>query len=142
MRKRSMKNLISLFLVVLVSMLVFVACQPNATPPVESSGSESEATPQGQPKDDAELDMVAEAPTQTPTLANQDVEEEIVATINPTAPPQVAEESSSEEPEQAAPAEDVAQGPPNHGDQLFATDPATVVLASGDVQLVELFAFW
>lgn len=33
-------------------------------------------------------------------------------------------------------------GPPNRGSQLYATNPDTVVLGSGEPQLVELFAFW
>jgi hypothetical protein len=42
--------------------------------------------------------------------------------------------------EAAVPAE--AAACPAHGTELVATDPGTVQLASGKVQLVEFFAFW
>ena len=42
----------------------------------------------------------------------------------------------TEKPEEAAPAQ------PAPRTELVATDPATVSLASGKVQLVEFFAFW
>jgi len=32
--------------------------------------------------------------------------------------------------------------PTSRGDQLQATDPATVNIASGEPQLIEFFAFW
>jgi hypothetical protein len=31
---------------------------------------------------------------------------------------------------------------PDHGSELVASDPGTVQLASGKIQLVEFFAFW
>jgi hypothetical protein len=41
----------------------------------------------------------------------------------------------TEEPTEAA-------SPPPPRDEIIATDPTTVALASGEVQLVEFFAFW
>jgi len=38
--------------------------------------------------------------------------------------------------------EEIAQKPTPRGHDLIATDPGTVNLASGQLQLVEMFAFW
>jgi hypothetical protein len=135
-----MPKYIPLFMVVLVSMVVFAACQPNASSTVENGHQQSDPAPQGQTEADVGVATVAEVPTMTPTLAVQEVDP--TATNTPTEIPQLVDESLLEEPEQAAPAEAAAPGPPNHGNQLVATDPTTISLASGDVQLVEMFAFW
>ena len=55
----------------------------------------------------------------------------------------VDRENSQEEAIPVTPEEPVQIIKPTpRGDELVATDPSTVILASGKFQLVELFAFW
>lgn len=58
----------------------------------------------------------------------------------PTAPLTVASETSAATATQVPTASPPAATP--RGDQLEATDPNTVTLASGGLQLIEFFAFW
>lgn len=86
--------------------------------------------------------QVSDVDTAPQAAAVQPAEQqEVDAADLPTEVPQEAEMPESEsEPEQA---EAVAESPPpvlKAG--LEATDPGTVSLASGDVQLIELFAYW
>ena len=67
-------------------------------------------------------------PTESPTM------EAITDKVEPTA----TEETSGG----GAAAEDAVAMVPTPRADLYATDPAIVNLASGEVQLIEMFAFW
>lgn len=66
------------------------------------------------------------------------------AGVTAPSPVEAAEEAAEREPEAAKPepATDPAPQADRPLDQFSATDPATVSLASGRVQLVEFFAHW
>lgn len=70
----------------------------------------------------------------TATATENEVDE-----VVPTEADVVAENTADEATEDAV-LEEMAAPTPRA--DLYATDPATVSLASGDVQLVEMFAFW
>jgi flagellar basal body-associated protein FliL len=74
---------------------------------------------------------------QQATLAEQDATE-IQPTIVDTATEE-QEEAESSTSEAAAATENQA---PTPRQELMSTDPQTVNLSSGDIQLIELFAFW
>ena len=59
--------------------------------------------------------------------------------VAPTATEATVESNVAEEPNETLPEEMAVPAPRT---DLYATDPAAVSLASGDVQLVEMFAFW
>lgn len=85
-----------------------------------------------------------EAPVEEPTMVLVDVESTEApvggeSTEVPTENPAGGE--ATEEPPEVEPTPDIGP-PPNRGDRLHATDPATVSLASGAPQLVEIMAFW
>lgn len=72
----------------------------------------------------------AVAPPPTPT--------ELVAAATPTdTPPPTSTTTPTDTPPPTMP-----EYRPSTRTELAATDPATVALASGQVQLVEFFAFW
>jgi ABC-type Fe3+-hydroxamate transport system substrate-binding protein len=74
-----------------------------------------------------------------PTLEPQPAAPEPVTAPNEaTAIVPVAPEATETEP----PAEGAAVVPTSRGNELEATDPATVSLATGKPQLIEFFAFW
>lgn len=105
-----------------------------------------------------------ELPTQVPTQVEQpaesaQVEEQPTAeatstpesVASPTAPSETEVASPTEETVAATPTEaptektlsQISGNPTQLGNpELHATDPSTVNLASGKVQLVEFFAFW
>lgn len=68
------------------------------------------------------------------------------STVSPTPadPTEAAPPAVSESLEDLATEESVVEeaAPPPVREELHATDPSTVQLASGEVQLVEFFAFW
>ncbi len=68
-----------------------------------------------------------------------EVEPSEVITENPTETAQVTEVQSAEENTESASTQAI---PPTPRTELESTDPNSVNLASGNVQLVELFAFW
>jgi outer membrane biosynthesis protein TonB len=129
--KKSQRSVL-LFLIGIVSLLGLAACSSTGSPavqqgtqpvPVEGSGMETEA--------------VSLPASPTPESARNTVEPTTGALpVEPTDAPTLMETEPGEAPttEQAA-APPVKQG-------LEATDPSTVQLASGEVQLVEFFAFW
>lgn len=104
-----------------------------------------------------------ELPTKVPTLVEQPAEAleveaqpavEVTATTEsvaiPTTPPETEVASPTEEAVSTIPTEtptevlsQISGNPAQLGSpDLHATDPSTVRLASGKVQLVEFFAFW
>jgi cytoskeletal protein RodZ len=98
-----------------------VACQP-ADQVVDQPTQPATETATEQPEPD--IDEPAPTETETETSAAQD----------PGATDEVeADEQEAEEEEQAAPTARIG---------LVATNPAEVELASGEIQLVEFFAFW
>ena len=117
--------------------LVLVACNP--------------ATPDPPPTTEAEYQ------TNLPAVDNLQEETETEAYPKPQEQAQTEAEEAYPAPEKILPSvgqatgaeeaypvpEEPVEAPaPIRRDQLEATDPATVALASGKVQLVELFAFW
>ena len=106
------------------------AAQPEAAPqetePVAEVPEAETVEPTAKVEAPAQVDPVAEE--EQPLESTVEAEVEDVAQVEPT---------TEVEPEV------VAEPPaPRPLDQLIATDPATVSLASGQVQLVEFFAFW
>jgi hypothetical protein len=105
---------------------------------------------------EADADVNQENQVMLPAVeVNSDKEDETTAEVNEAAypvPEEKVEAGSYPAPEvqaqvdtasEAYPApEETAPKPTSRGDQLVATNPATVKLASGQVQLVELFAYW
>ena len=73
-----------------------------------------------------------------PVLVDDGGLEAVDTQIPPTNTVEIADNSS----ETAAENPPTATIPPTPRAELVGTDPSTVNLASGDVQLVELFAFW
>ena len=96
----------------LLGVFILSACTPNASAPSPTQ------TPAPEPAAPAPT-----APVSAPSGASEVSE---VA----SAAPEIAE---IEEPEII---------PTSRGDELHATDPATVNIASGEPQLIEFFAFW
>lgn len=99
----------------LLAMLLLTACAPATVPnPVEPEASMPLASPENEP---------VVVPTPTPTeIQSQATATEFSPTEAPTEIPQVVATS--------------------RGPHLEATDPSTYVQASGEIQLVEFFAFW
>jgi hypothetical protein len=142
--KYSRQLFVILFL--LVSITLLVACtsdtQENVPADIEAkqteivlpiveadNGDVSESVVEDQAYPDTELDSESANPAYPepesviqPTLEEQNVqdEDEPIEEVEPTQEPK----------------------PTSRGNQLVATDPSTVNLSSGNVQLVELFAFW
>lgn len=79
------------------------------------------------------------AATSEPTVYVETAPTATEAELVPTETEAVAENTADESSEEAVVEEMIA---PTPRAELFATDPATVSLASGEVQLVELFAYW
>jgi hypothetical protein len=89
-----------------------------------------------------DLAELAATSEETPLVADTVVA--ATETTLPTATPEMAEATATMEPTAAddvADLEDPVDAPTPRAD-LYATDPASVTLASGNVQLVELFAYW
>ncbi len=122
-----MVRFVKLFAISVAAVLVLSACwsagapETNANPPaVESKVEEVQVTEEVEVLSDDQPESTAtSAPTETP------VESEM-----PEGEPEAAEEMADESP------------PPVLKTGLEATNPSTVNLASGKIQLVELFAFW
>ena len=74
------------------------------------------------------------APPPTQTVASENVAPENVPSeaASPTVAPI----------ETVPPTEEVIVQPTSRGNELEATDPTTVNIASGEPQLIEFFAFW
>lgn len=104
----------------LIALMFVVGCtaQNAAVQPTDAV----EATPET---------VAEEIPTDVPAAAPTD--EMFIPTDAPTA---------TTAPVSAAASEESGATCPNRGSGLEATDPSTVALASGDVQLLEFFAFW
>jgi hypothetical protein len=108
----------------LILVLSLVGCSGSAGG--ESTGAE------GSP-------ALPSATTEAPAQASET--EEILQTPLEEPPLQETEPDSGPPPATDLPATEVAAPPPVRA-ELAATDPSTVQLASGKVQLVEFFAFW
>jgi hypothetical protein len=80
-----------------------------------------------------------EAATEIPLSTDTPEMEEVAATAEPSATDDVDEAEALAEEDANLEAQTVA---PTPRADLYATDPASVTLASGKVQLVELFAYW
>ncbi len=119
---------IFLILMLLLASLIVGACT------AESGEANSEVQP---------VEITTEVMPATP---HDDASPDIAATATPEEQPALAEaptEAVAAEPQEPAQVEAVEQPqPPQRGAQLEATNPETVVLASGEIQLVEFFAFW
>lgn len=114
-----MKN--RLFLLTLLVVLLLAACSPTApaevpTEPVVPTDAPAEPAAEAVPTETSGAE-----PTQTEAMAED-------PPAAPTAAPVVKEEPPAVTCEVAS--------------ALHATDPSSVQLASGKVQLVEFFAFW
>jgi hypothetical protein len=136
--QRSMTRILLIGLMIL-AMSVLAACNPNTSTepgateqpqnqvalPVVGSEDETETQVEEIPEPTAYPEPVAEA--QNATNAE---------TTQTDAYPAPTEEPITEENDPVQPK------PTSRGNDLVATDPSTVALASGKVQLVEFFAFW
>lgn len=133
----------------LTTALIFSACNTSAPQIVQ----ETETPQQNEvylPSTGSDPDTEPVAEIEPEEVAYPDSEQEVPSS-------EMVEPSQGEaypEPEQAAvalaaepyPSSEIepTQGPQPtpRGDELFATNPTSFSLASGQVQLVELFAFW
>jgi hypothetical protein len=88
------------------------------------------------------LGACGSSPTQIATSALQVMQEtDTAALAEPNTPPTETAPSSAPETQEAAPIELPAEKPAGRGG-LRASPPSQVALASGQLQLVEFFAFW
>lgn len=130
--------------------------QPEATPTIEAQAS--------QPQEQIERLTPANTATMIPTITDEgnagatpdEQEDETISELGypaPEDPISTVEEQASgyPAPEDQMPASGEQAGgypapseesPPQLKTELEATDPSTFDLATGDIQLVEFFAFW
>ena len=101
-----------------------------------AAGSEAKPEPEVQ----AEPEEIVAYPDSEQEKQNSEVAE----ASQGEAYPEPQEEVTAIEEPTPAPEATPTQGPQptSRGNKLHATDPATVKLASGKLQLVEMFAFW
>jgi hypothetical protein len=120
--------------------LVIIACNPATpeSPPAEEAEYQSNLPAVENLQEDDESEAYPEPQEQTQLEAAAADKEAYPAT---EILPGVGQAAGSEE-AYPVPEEPVEAPAPIRRDQLEATDPATVALASGKIQLVELFAFW
>jgi hypothetical protein len=138
--KLSRKRWVEFFLLGVVGILALTGCQPApmSTATVESVDSivfEEKVVEQVYP--DLQDESVAVEDVQSITE-----EEEIGSQVTYPAP----EVSAPQQAEEVQPSTDAYPAPekeiPRLKTELEATDPSAVSLASGEIQLVEFFAFW
>ena len=153
-----------IFTVLLVTSLSLISCNtgtPQSAPDqveVEQAEAANEVTLPiiaAEPEEDAETEAQdqasqdAEQDTQNTEFANSPQDE---AASDSQQENQAQDDADSHQEEigstsaeaESSPQDEVAQEPvpTPRGDELVATNPATVKLASGGLQLVELFTFW
>lgn len=149
MKFKSKNSLLGVFgLAILLSFsLIFSACNTSAP----QNGQETEKEQQSEvflPSTGSDTNTETEVETKPEEAAypssEQDTQnsEMAEASANEAYPDPKVEEATAVP--TSVPDVEPTKGPQPtaRGDALVATDPATVSLASGKVQLVELFAFW
>jgi len=122
----------------LLGLLMLVACSTGESPTVESTATDSaDVAPTEVPTEvvptEAEQEIVA-TPSDQPEEEEAVIETEVYPAPGYPAPTQATGFEPYPSPEQES-APPVKTG-------LEASDPSTVVLATGKPQLIEFFAFW
>jgi hypothetical protein len=122
---------VSRFLLILVIFILLSACQAE-TPPTTTEGIEATSM------EDATPTLTAIPPSPTGAL-----EPTMTPQVGYPPPQDLADPTDGEQtPPYLPPPYEAPQTAPVVRAELEATDPATVNLAAGKVQLVEFFAFW
>ena len=122
----------------LLGLLLLAACSTGESPAEERVATESaDVAPTEVPTEveptEAEQDIVA-TPTDLPEEEEAEIETEVYPAPGYPPPTQSTDFEPYPSPEQ--------ESAPPVKTQLEASDPATVVLATGKPQLIEFFAFW
>ena len=139
MTKLKPKCQIPLLVLSLIGILVLSSCKPSLTPTavIEPTGVSTEIAattlPYPGPVDKSEPEVEVQPDTREGDEGSLDV--------YPAPEASVSQQPSDVQPPQdayPAPGEEI----PRLKTELEATDPSTVSLASGEIQLVEFFAFW
>jgi hypothetical protein len=138
--KLNRKRWVAFFILGVIGILALTACKPApmSTATVETVDSIV--------LEDEVADQVYPGP-QDESAAGEDVQSETEEEERGSqeAYP-VPEVSAPQQPEETQPSADAYPAPgediPRLKTELEATDPSTVSLASGEIQLVEFFAFW
>lgn len=122
----------------LIGLLLLVACSTGQSPTEETTVTETaEVAPTEVPTEveptEAEQEIVA-TPTDLPEEEEAEIETEVYPAPGYPPPTQSTDFEPYPSPEQ--------ESAPPVKTQLEASDPATVVLATGQPQLIEFFAFW
>jgi len=145
MKKIIPKILAYILVLGLLSGFVLTACQPKTGTTDLGEAHQDGETVTGELESETVNEMAAyseesaapEPEVQTETKTGEAENLMAAPAETPTeSPPPVAAE-----PQEAAPVAEVAP-PPHRGADLVSTNPSTVSLASGKLQLIELFAYW
>lgn len=169
-RRIAVTAMLGLVLLALITACSGTSAEPVALTVEEEAAAEIQPAPEIEPLDSAKVTENqpaapdAEAPSPTVMEAQGDSQADIVEETESVAESEMAqtqeqagaaaeEEDQTGEtgappaaqvdpPSEAETEAEVATATPRPLDQFLPTDPATVSLASGEVQLVEFFAFW
>ena len=128
----------------LTATLILSACNPSTPKNVQENGDEQKNEVY-LPAAGSESNTETEAETESEEVAYPDSKQDGENTAAQEAEPYPAseEETAEEMPDPTLVIEPTkGPQPTSRGNELFATNPSSVSLASGQVQLVELFAFW
>jgi hypothetical protein len=130
--------------ILVMGLLVLSACTPATTSSPDQAAEEQHEVNMPQVESSGDnSDVAEEAPVDSYPAPQPVVQEEVAYPEPEVANTAPDEQPAAQESEPYPPPTEVEEVKPTpRGNELFASNPAEFQLASGEYQLVEMFAFW